>query len=153
MLEWGFCKAVDIPEWDVPVTECLSSEPAPDFSHQLNAIANSISGPAHRQAAPRGGGWAAGRPPAQLSHACRFCPQRFSSPCYLARHERSHTGERPFPCRLCAMAFSRKDNLRVHERRYHSAGRATPGLRRRHHGPPQHTAAPFPDLEGCTTRA
>ncbi|XP_077545046.1 B-cell lymphoma/leukemia 11B-like isoform X3 [Haemaphysalis longicornis] len=103
--------------------------------------------------APRGGGWAAGRPPAQLSHACRFCPQRFSSPCYLARHERSHTGERPFPCRLCAMAFSRKDNLRVHERRYHSAGRATPGLRRRHHGPPQHTAAPFPDLEGCTTRA
>ncbi|XP_077545052.1 zinc finger and BTB domain-containing protein 8A-like isoform X6 [Haemaphysalis longicornis] len=128
MLEWGFCKAVDIPEWDVPVTECLSSEPAPDFSHQLNAIANSISGPAHRQA-------------------------RFSSPCYLARHERSHTGERPFPCRLCAMAFSRKDNLRVHERRYHSAGRATPGLRRRHHGPPQHTAAPFPDLEGCTTRA
>jgi len=51
-------------------------------------------------------------------YACRFagCTWRFSRSDELARHERIHTGQRPFECRVCRRAFSRADHLRTHYR-------------------------------------
>jgi len=51
-------------------------------------------------------------------HACRFtgCTWRFSRSDELSRHERTHTGLRPFPCNVCGRAFSRGDHLRTHLR-------------------------------------
>lgn len=50
---------------------------------------------------------------------CRFCPRRFSYRVYLVRHERSHTGEKPYACSICGKRFGLSSNLYQHERRYH----------------------------------
>lgn len=50
---------------------------------------------------------------------CRFCPRRFSYRVYLVRHERSHTGEKPFACSICGKRFGLSSNLYQHERRSH----------------------------------
>lgn len=51
-------------------------------------------------------------------YACRFagCSWRFCRSDELARHERIHTGQRPFACAVCGRAFSRADHLRTHFR-------------------------------------
>ncbi|CAD6448544.1 19ce0469-3f0d-4b0a-ab2f-1b3d6aa9e17d [Sclerotinia trifoliorum] len=47
---------------------------------------------------------------------CRFCQRSFSKGEHLRRHERSHTGSRPFICKDCGRPFARQDSLARHER-------------------------------------
>ncbi|XP_077519924.1 uncharacterized protein LOC144129697, partial [Amblyomma americanum] len=47
---------------------------------------------------------------------CRYCGYVSSNANYLAHHERTHTGERPFPCPVCPKAFNWKVDLKRHLR-------------------------------------
>ncbi|EDQ89754.1 uncharacterized protein MONBRDRAFT_32134 [Monosiga brevicollis MX1] len=49
---------------------------------------------------------------------CHFCSKRFASLAHVIRHERVHTGERPFACDVCDRRFSQLGNLRTHRRRH-----------------------------------
>ncbi len=47
-------------------------------------------------------------------YCCSTCGKECISPSKLKRHERVHTGEKPFKCDHCQKNFSRKDNLESH---------------------------------------
>lgn len=47
---------------------------------------------------------------------CRFCSKQFPFRSYLIRHERAHTGERPFQCTTCGKGFSREWIRKSHAR-------------------------------------
>ena len=49
-------------------------------------------------------------------HQCSFCAKCFSSKADKERHERIHTGEKPFKCQTCKMSCNDKGNLEKHER-------------------------------------
>ena len=43
-------------------------------------------------------------------------PQTFTRSDELVRHQRKHTGEKPFQCETCKRRFSRSDHLTTHMR-------------------------------------
>ena len=47
---------------------------------------------------------------------CSFCQKAFHKGEHLRRHERSHTGHKPFMCKNCNRSFSRQDSLIRHEK-------------------------------------
>lgn len=47
---------------------------------------------------------------------CRFCSNLYQKKEHLERHERIHTGDKPFACAQCHRLFSRHDSLMRHER-------------------------------------
>ena len=49
-------------------------------------------------------------------HPCRFCPKEFKKHSQLVRHERIHTGDKPFKCDTCSQAFNQKNSLEIHRR-------------------------------------
>jgi uncharacterized Zn-finger protein len=69
--------------------------------------------------------WAADLRRHERSHSgdkpfnCEICSRDFSQTSHLAEHRRTHSGEKPFICEICDRAFSRASNLAVH-RRTHS---------------------------------
>lgn len=55
---------------------------------------------------------------------CSHCPMEFDKPSLCARHERVHTGERPYKCDQCNRGFSQKNSLVSHQKAIH--GREKP---------------------------
>lgn len=49
-----------------------------------------------------------------MYHKCVYCSKRFSKPSQLQRHERIHTGEKPYQCTVCKKTFSQKGSLQLH---------------------------------------
>lgn len=49
-------------------------------------------------------------------YECEICGKQFFSPGHRARHERIHTGVKPFQCTHCDKAFSEASSLKVHFR-------------------------------------
>ena len=45
-----------------------------------------------------------------------MCPMRFSDKSAVPRHERSHTGEKPYACSMCPVRFADKIDVAPHER-------------------------------------
>ncbi|QRW03949.1 uricase [Ceratobasidium sp. AG-Ba] len=58
-------------------------------------------------------------------HACPVCQATFTRPQHVARHMRSHTGDRPYKCSICTDSFGRSDLLKRHEKKMHSNGQGT----------------------------
>ena len=58
-------------------------------------------------------------PEGQLMYTCKYCPMVFYRRTEYERHERTHTGERPYRCHICAKAFNRTWNLKIHKLNVH----------------------------------
>lgn len=55
-------------------------------------------------------------------YSCAICRKSFSAKTSVARHQRTHTGERPFQCAVCGKRFIQSGDL-IRHRRSHSGER------------------------------
>ncbi|XP_077523461.1 zinc finger X-chromosomal protein-like [Amblyomma americanum] len=47
-------------------------------------------------------------------HCCTYCPYSSNKKEHIAKHERTHTGERPFVCKVCKKSFVQSSALTCH---------------------------------------
>ncbi|KAF8815856.1 hypothetical protein BYT27DRAFT_7190878 [Phlegmacium glaucopus] len=66
-------------------------------------------------------------------HKCPVCEATFTRPQHVARHMRSHTGDRPYKCQYCGDQFARSDLLSRHVNKCHANEKPLPstGVRRK----------------------
>ncbi|CAA7265673.1 unnamed protein product [Cyclocybe aegerita] len=65
-------------------------------------------------------------------HKCPVCQATFTRPQHVARHMRSHTGDRPYKCQYCGDQFARSDLLSRHVNKCHASEKPLPtGTRRK----------------------
>lgn len=54
-----------------------------------------------------------------IGHKCQFCEKQFYQYAHRDKHERTHTGQRPYTCKYCPLTFSSqtswKNHIRIHE--------------------------------------
>ena len=50
------------------------------------------------------------------SNVCCYCEKSFNTPSKLKRHERIHTGDKPYQCSHCDKAFTQAGTLKLHLR-------------------------------------
>ncbi|KAF9259631.1 hypothetical protein L218DRAFT_963385 [Marasmius fiardii PR-910] len=60
-------------------------------------------------------------------HKCPVCQATFTRPQHVARHMRSHTGDRPYKCQHCGDQFARSDLLSRHVNKCHAGEKALIG--------------------------
>ncbi|XP_064463845.1 zinc finger protein 585A-like [Ornithodoros turicata] len=65
----------------------------------------------------------AGKPRKEGRHRCRFCSYSSDYTTTVKKHERVHTGERPYVCPVCFKAFRQKGALDTHARTVHEGQR------------------------------
>ena len=53
-----------------------------------------------------------GRP--RKIHTCRHCGKHFGNKTDKLRHERIHTGEKPYTCEICGKSFTQKGSMNSH---------------------------------------
>ncbi|KAM5353420.1 hypothetical protein ACJ41O_000070 [Fusarium nematophilum] len=58
---------------------------------------------------------------------CSYCDRTFHKTEHLLRHERSHTGEKPFHCLKCGRRYARSDVLLRHVKFFHSQDASSQG--------------------------
>jgi len=61
-------------------------------------------------------------------YTCTFCDAAYADKKRLQEHILSHTGDRPYKCKFCKFRSKRKENLRNHGLRYHPGNSEDFGL-------------------------